>query len=615
MSDPHWDNVSLLMHMDGANGSTTFVDETGKTVSNPGTAVISTTQSKFGGSSGYFDGVNGQLTPASDNDFGHSAGSITVEAWVYQTSGAVTSPKYILRNYASVGDYATGWVLAIRAPTNTLFALVDGINLIEAVGHPIPLNEWVYVAFCFTGSTTYLFINGVLVANGGTYASSRTTANLAIGYDPNSLTRHFNGYIDEVRITKGVARYTANFTPPTSAFQGGPTSIDPHWDNVSLLMHMDGANGSTTFVDERGNNVVAVGATISTEQWKFGGASGQFVDTRAEIRGSTACDFTGQDFTVEAWINPTSYPLNNNGVYVSTILSKYVFPSSQAFFFYISGTASALTSIGLELRDSSQAIIAQTYAARNFNLNEWVHVAFCRIGSTMKIFVEGQELAVIGGTVSGEVATLSSHAYIGSAEFSGVYPMRFRGYIDELRITKGFARYTSAFTPPTEPFSNTSAQPLIDAILSGQLAPSPLSQLLVTNWPVIGVETSGTLSPSGFITINNPQIIEGLFSGAMSPTGSVMVSAYWLIEAVASGRMSPSQAAHILVDNLDPNQVNFAQIIGEIELYSRVILSARMAGKLDLSGTMLLTPEHEAQVAGTLRLIDGAASLCGCSNG
>lgn len=177
----------------------------------------------------------------------------------------------------------------------------------------------------------------------------------------------------------------------------------------------------------------------------------------------------------------------------------------------------------------------------------------------------------------------------------------------------------------------------IDAITSGQLIPSPVSQLLVANWPLVGAETSGalvptgfltinnpqitegllsgTLTPTGFLTVNNPQIIDGLLSGAMSPSGSVLVSSYWLIEAVASGRLSPSEAAHILIDNLDPGAMEFAQIVGELELYSEVIRAAQLAGKIDLFGTMSVTPEHEAQVAGVLQLIDGEASFCGCGNG
>ena len=81
------------------------------------------------------------------------------------------------------------------------------------------MNTWYHVAWTHTGGTWRVFINGVLEganAPAGSYASN--TATLYLGYDPVFGGRHFSGHIDDSRITKGVARYTANFTPPALPF-------------------------------------------------------------------------------------------------------------------------------------------------------------------------------------------------------------------------------------------------------------------------------------------------------------------------------------------------------------------------------------------------------------
>lgn len=86
--DPYWANVVSLLHMDGANGSTTFTDQKGKTWTPNGNVQISTAQSVFGGSSAAFDGVNDSLSIASHADFGFGTGDWTVECFVRQTTTA-----------------------------------------------------------------------------------------------------------------------------------------------------------------------------------------------------------------------------------------------------------------------------------------------------------------------------------------------------------------------------------------------------------------------------------------------------------------------------------------------------------------------------------------------
>ena len=501
----------------------------------------------------------------------------------FATSAATTQP--------SANDTIGFSVLFAETKTITGFALSTlGIN------HGL-VCDWLIEAY----------IDGAWVAvsthQNGTVSVSENRCALQVFSFPNPATYQSSQW----RVS--VTNYDASSTAPTAIGElqllsggGEPPLTDPYWDNVSLLMHCDGANGSTTFVDETGKTVTASGgAAISTAQSKFGGASAYFdgAGDWITVPYSADFDFGPGDVTVECWLHPTAIPsvaadiATTNGA--SNGWGLRIGPDLRPRFIWsIGGTSS------------------EAYAASAIPLNAWSHIAGVRAGSNTYIFINGQ---LSGTTPCGTGAQNVTNAPLTIGRNNTNASWYYTGYIDEVRITKGFARYTSAFTPPTEPFSNTGAQPLIDAIASGQLTPSPLSNLLLANWPLVGVEASGALTPSGFLVVNNPQIIDGLLSGTMSPSGSVLVSSYWLIEAVASGRLSPSEAAHILIDNLDPGAMQFAQIVGELELYSEVIRSAQLAGKIELFGTMSVTPEHEAQVAGMLQLIDGEASFCGCGNG
>lgn len=199
----------LLLHFDGANGSTTFVDEYGHTITPVGNAQISTAQSKFGGSSALFDGTGDSLTLPTTSDLTLGSGDYTVEAFVYPTIGTG------LRTVLSLGDYDSGtgclWYLnALR-----MYLYANGQLTSTAT---LTLNAWSHVAWARAGSTVKAFINGVEVASWTNSTNISGTNYRAIGYDPQYSASSWQGHIEEFRLTKGLARYTANFTPPAAPF-------------------------------------------------------------------------------------------------------------------------------------------------------------------------------------------------------------------------------------------------------------------------------------------------------------------------------------------------------------------------------------------------------------
>ena len=213
--DEHYDNVSLLLYGDGTNGSTTITDNspTPKTVTAVGNAQISTAQSKFGGASIAFDGGGDWLTTPGSSSFAFGLADFTVELWLYR-SGSGQQHLYDARD----AGFNDSRILLYLDSSSQLTYFSSGAARITTTSVPT-LSTWVHVALCRASGNSRLFLNGVQV--GSTFADTiniaAPTATVAIGAS-NSGSTPLSGYIDDLRITKGVARYTANFTPPTESF-------------------------------------------------------------------------------------------------------------------------------------------------------------------------------------------------------------------------------------------------------------------------------------------------------------------------------------------------------------------------------------------------------------
>ena len=218
--DPQFGSVSLLLHGNGANGSTSITDSSlsPKTVTAFGNAQISTAQSKFGGSSIAFDGSGDYLAGVTtESDTFNMPGDFTVEAWIYLNSTAGTQ--------TIAGKWATqqqAWVFQLTSSTLFIATGNSGIfGKISSGSTTFNTSTWYHIAATRSGSNIRLFSNGtLLVTDVNTFnaTSANTTSVIYVGLNQDGAQHPFNGYIDELRITKGVARYTSNFTPPTAPF-------------------------------------------------------------------------------------------------------------------------------------------------------------------------------------------------------------------------------------------------------------------------------------------------------------------------------------------------------------------------------------------------------------
>ena len=282
-TDPYFSDVTLLTKFEGTDGGTTFTDSSSNNCTLTGNnSTTSTTESKFGTSSGYFGGSTSAYVYVSSADSGVSdfgTGDFTVEMFVYRTS---TFADMYFDNRQGINSGAHLIISTPQTPANILRINIAGTTYSTTA--TIPSNQWSHIAVTRENGTVKGFIDGVLGVTGTNNTTSITdgTNNTkppiigGTGYAWGGAagTNH-DGYIDELRITKGVARYTANFTPPTASYgqtvingnkkNTGVWSMDADYLNAELVLtiptngliaHLDPANytSGTTFADISGNN-------------------------------------------------------------------------------------------------------------------------------------------------------------------------------------------------------------------------------------------------------------------------------------------------------------------------------------------------------------------------
>jgi hypothetical protein len=225
LSDPFYSSVSLLLHGDGANNGIVFSDNSPSplAITRVGNTVTSTAQSKFGGSSLLFDGNGDALTaPNTGSVFSFSANSYTMEAWI--RPAALTGNKVILSVSAAIASFF-GVIYLAQQGTELLWGCRPntGSQFVEETsqGGTLITTDFQHVALSVNAGAAKCFLNGTQVGVDKTFVTPAfTPVGVGVGNSPNlfSSAESFNGYIDEARVTKGVSRYNANFTPSPDPF-------------------------------------------------------------------------------------------------------------------------------------------------------------------------------------------------------------------------------------------------------------------------------------------------------------------------------------------------------------------------------------------------------------
>ena len=389
------------------------------------------TPSTIGGSA-YFTGGSGQYLDAlHSSQQWLSNGNFTIECWFYVQQ---TSENTLVSKQWQGSSNAYASYLLYTNSSRVLQALFNtggGWDVQLTGTTTIILNQWNHAAVNRTGNTWNLYLNGKLEAtttNSGTLVNA--TDNLRVGAQgaQTGAGASVLGYVSDLRITKGVGLYPSQFVPPSTPMVAVP--------NTMFLLNSTSAG---IYDAAMMNNMQTVGdAKLSTAVSKFGGSSMSFDGSGDWLTlPITPQTSLGPTFTIEAWI----YLANTTG-------TKAIYSQSVAntggygyLIFYVSGT-----NLGFYVRPYTSGpetgLLAGTLSATT-----WTHVAVSVNNTACRIFINGTQ---VGGTTTVAATTFTPIYSTVGADIVQGYPMN--GYIDDLRITKGIARYTSNFTAPTTAF-------------------------------------------------------------------------------------------------------------------------------------------------------------------
>lgn len=323
------------------------------------------------------------------------------------------------------------------APTQVTFSAGDSntavweVTLVSTT--TLVIDTWCHVAAVRNGNLWSLFINGVNEATTtNTVTPYINSANVRIGASRDS-TFGYNGYLDDLRVTKG-ARYLKAFIPPATETGKMVAGIDPQWDNVSLMLNFNGTNASTTFTDSSSNNraVTVVGnAQISTAKSRFGGSSALFDGTGDYLNVNSAPAIGTGDFTIEAWVY-----IANASQSFTLFDCRNADLTNSGFVFYVRYTS--------KLTFGTGSPFVATEGTTTVSNNTWHHIALVRSSGVIKGYLNGN----LEFTVSNSNNMTRTVYRIGSNWNDSGGPFS-TGYIDCMRITKSHARYTANFTPST----------------------------------------------------------------------------------------------------------------------------------------------------------------------
>ena len=448
-SDDEFNLVSFLSHFDGSNDGVNNQFTDGSTSNHTITANGDVTQGSFGPFarpdgewSVDFDGSD--YLDANDGvTFG--TGAFTIEFFVYLKANTQQF-FFDARPNAVNTTYPVIYMLSNRT---LVYYANSSARITSSTSEKLSEYTWHHIAVCRSGTSTKMFLDGTQV--GSTYSDSTNysdSGRMRIGANKNE-GNDLDGYMSNVRVVNS-ALYTSNFTPPTAAL----TAItDTKLLTCQSNRFVDNSASGLTITPAGDPAVTAFGPFLPSSVYSAGtnGASAYFddVDDYLSIADNTDFDLNGESaFTIEAWLWPSSESGTANDKF--TIVSKR--SGANGYLLLMTG-ANVL-----------QFYAGSFLAASSLSVGAWHHVAVVKIStSSFKIYVNGVEEYTTSSNIN--PVDVSTALTIGADED----PAReYHGYMSDVRIVKGTAVYTSAFTPPTAPLTNITNTKLLLNMADGQ---------------------------------------------------------------------------------------------------------------------------------------------------
>lgn len=381
------------------------------------------------GGSGYFNGTTDYLSISAPNGgpLDVSGGSnFTLEAWFYATSTASSTiwtrggtngsqnPQY----WANLNNGSLQWGFG-NGGTGAAINTVTGVQY----------NCWNHFAVVLNSTTFTAYLNGTAINTATlTFTIPTTISNpsLWIGGQADPGARlWFSGYITGFRLVKGTAVYTSNFTPSTAPLTAiTNTTILTNFSNAGIY-DASGQNNLTTVSTAQ---VSTTTAKWNTTSMKFNGTSDNLT-----LLSSPGLSFSTGNFTIECWI------YNTSSAAVDKKMFSYWNNSTESYQFYLRSSNRLVWQIWTQN--------SPDVAALDVPVNTWTHVAMSKSGTTVYLFIDGVLKDTTTGVTNSANGAGTPKVGMGT---SGEY---FPGYIQDLRITRGVARYTSNFSVPTTEFN------------------------------------------------------------------------------------------------------------------------------------------------------------------
>ena len=391
------------------------------------------------GGSYYFDGSGDYLTIPL-NHFLPPLNTYTIECWIYPLNiptSTLSAHLYQVSNATTTNFGAL--LLDLYGSGNIRFQVrpsTGGTNVLITSSSTVTTNTWSHVAVSVSAGSATLYINGASVGTGTVVVLDNTqtfssTANLNNGYTTNVVA--YNGYISDLHVVRGTALYPSSFTPPTAPIT--PVA------NTTLLLGAASANASGIIDETMMSSIDVFGsARSSTSQKKFGNSAIYFNGTtdilRMQNSGNQQFGFGTGNFTIDGWIYTTTVAAG-----FRTICTTRPSSATTDNFRFSFGLRAA----ALEFYAGSAAVISSGTVTGN----TWTHFAVTRSSGSLRLFLNGTQ---VGSTTSfTNYLALDQQLTVGGTV---AVQELWNGYIDDLRITRGYARYVANFTAPTEPNRN-----------------------------------------------------------------------------------------------------------------------------------------------------------------
>ncbi|MBV5347154.1 DUF2341 domain-containing protein [bacterium] len=449
-TDAYWGNVTLALPLTGADNSTVFTELKGLTITAYGDTKIVTTLSKFGTGSAYFDGTGDYLSTPSLGALGTS--DWTYEVWVYPTANTVAYMP--ICGSSHYGASLSGEVAIMAAVDGKIIRVTCVIGstdygVISSIA--FTLNSWQHIAVVRSNGSITLFKDGILIGTNtaiGTLSIPDPGVPFMVGR--NSTTTgtlpYFNGYISDVRVTKGTARYIFSMPVPEVGINVLVPS-DPYYSSVVLALPM-----ANSIIDLKGKSLAISGNTLITNTVNKFGATSCYFDGNGDyitLGYSTDLDLVGSTFTIELWIYPTA--LVNRRIICSG--GGTVAWNSTTGIHWMIQTNSAGQ---IEFSYWTGSIGIAAYTCGYPTANQWSFIAVSVTNTVIYTAVNG---VVQAHTMIASMARPSTNPSLAIGTIHGevgASGTAFTGYMSDIRITKGIARYTTSFSIPASAYEKTS---------------------------------------------------------------------------------------------------------------------------------------------------------------